>query len=327
MKHWQRRFDTEIDIDLFSEDVGDTNEIASMLKAWLRDLPTEIMPKAIQEQLGDQLEQENPHFRNAGQPASQLLRDTLSELPPFNYYLLFAITCHLSLLLTNKDKNKMDLNNLAICVGPCLNMERWLFNYLVGEWRHCWQGCYTEKEYLKAEEAHERGEVYSLPTSADSLSSHLLATSIDDGKSDAASFQSVDDRTFSSGSGSAVSKPTSYGDGRSLSRDSERRHMETFQPMSYMPAGAKVFSNGTVGLGIDHDNKRPHTADQRLVDDQGAGDGAHPPANTAFNPTTKSRSDRTTPKVGHSRSRSDLPATPVKTSTADFKNFPVRPPP
>ncbi|CAK4029439.1 uncharacterized protein RCC_04181 [Lecanosticta acicola] len=157
VKHWQRRFDTELDIDLLSEEVRDTNEIASMLKAWLRELPTEIMPQDLQQNLAAELEKENPQYKNVGQPASQKLRDALSELPPFNYYLLFAITCHLSLLLTNKDRNKMDLNNLAVCVGPCLHLERWLFNYLVGDWRHCWQGCYTEKEYLRTEELHEAG--------------------------------------------------------------------------------------------------------------------------------------------------------------------------
>lgn len=86
-----------------------------------------------------------------GQPAPQKLRDALSDLSPFNYYLLFAVTCHLSLLVSHQDKNRMDLHNLAICVGPCLRIERWLFNYLIGDWRNCWQGCWTEKRALEDE--------------------------------------------------------------------------------------------------------------------------------------------------------------------------------
>ncbi|KAF1823990.1 Rho GTPase activation protein, partial [Dissoconium aciculare CBS 342.82] len=144
VKRWQRRFDTELDIDILKEETYDVNEIASMLKAWLRELPTEIFPAQRQKDLAAKLEKENPKYKNVGEPAPQLLRDALSELPPFNYYLLFAITCHLSLILNHKDQNRMDLNNLAVCVGPCLNLDRWLFNYLVGDWRNCWRGCNTE---------------------------------------------------------------------------------------------------------------------------------------------------------------------------------------
>jgi hypothetical protein len=169
IKHWQRRFDTELDIDLLDEkDLYDPNEIGSMLKKWLTDLPTEMMPGHLQQALGEELEKDNANFKQINQPAPQKLRDALSQLPPFNYYLLFAVTCHLSLLLSNKDKNKMDLHNLSVCIGPCLKLERWLFNYLVGDWRHCWQGCYTEKEYLEAEKAHEaekQGLIFPPPAS------------------------------------------------------------------------------------------------------------------------------------------------------------------
>ena len=158
MKHWQRRFDTEIDIDLLDEEaLYDPNTIGSMFKSWLRDLPTDIFPKEQQQELGEELAKENPDYQKAGQPAPQKLKDTLSNLPPFNYYLLFAITCHLSLLLSHQERNRMDLNNLSICIGPCLYLERWLFNYLVGSWKQCWQGCYTEKEYLLKEKEYEQG--------------------------------------------------------------------------------------------------------------------------------------------------------------------------
>lgn len=164
VKHWQRRFDNEYDLDLLDEEeLYDPNIVSSMLKSWLRDLPTEIMPKVQQAALAEALAMENPNYQRPGEDAPQLLRDALSELPPFNYYLLFAITCHLSLLLSHKDKNKMDLNNLSICIGPCLDLDRWLFNYLVGDWRHCWQGCYTEKQFLEAEKAYEQGEDYEGP--------------------------------------------------------------------------------------------------------------------------------------------------------------------
>ena len=165
VKHWQRRFDTELDVNLLDErELYDPNNIGSMLKSWLRELPSEIMPKTLQHKLAEEISKKNPDYQKAGQSAPQELRDTLSNMPPFNYYLLFAITCHLSLLLSHQDKNKMDLNNLSICIGPCLDLERWLFNYLVADWRNCWQGCVTEKQYLLAEKMFEEGREYVVPT-------------------------------------------------------------------------------------------------------------------------------------------------------------------
>ncbi|KXT18185.1 hypothetical protein AC579_7715 [Pseudocercospora musae] len=324
VKHWQRRFDEKGDIDLLDEEVGDTNEIASMLKAWFRELPTEVMPQHLQKELATALEKENPNYKNVGQEAPQLLRDTLSELSPFNYYLLFAITCHLSLLLTNKDRNKMDLNNLAVCVGPCLNLDRWLFNYLVGDWRHCWQGCFTEKEYLNIEKMVEEGhdpERLQQKNAGDEQSldnNSVWSSTIDD-----RSMQ--DERALSSGSSN---KPVSSYEARSISHGNlnslHDRKNENKLPQTYKPIGGQGYSNGSVGLGIEQEIQRPSTA-------QGAG----PPNNmTGMNggvmdqsgPTNKSRSNSHTPKIGtgHNRSRSDVPVTPIKIN-ADY-GYPVRPP-
>ncbi|OJD24672.1 hypothetical protein ACJ73_03960 [Blastomyces percursus] len=149
VKHWQRRFDTEYDINLFDEpDLYDINTIGSMFKAWLRELPDEIFPKATQAMIAE---------RCAGATtAPQMLKDELSKLPPFNYYLLFAITCHLSLLHSYVDKNKMDYRNLCICFQPCMKIDGFCFQFLVCDWKNCWQGCWTEKEYLAIELEVER---------------------------------------------------------------------------------------------------------------------------------------------------------------------------
>jgi RhoGAP domain len=78
VKHWQRRFDTEHDINLFDEpELYDINTIGSMFKAWLRDLPDEIFPKQVQIKIAEQC--------MGATKTPQLLRDELSKLPPFNY--------------------------------------------------------------------------------------------------------------------------------------------------------------------------------------------------------------------------------------------------
>ena len=135
----------ELDINLFDvPDLYDVNIIGSMFKTWLRDLPTEILPKTIQAKIAREC--------MGATECPQLLKDELSLLPPWNYYLLFAITCHLSLLLTYEKTNKMNFKNLCICFQHSLRIDTFCFQFLVQDWQHCWrQGCWTEKEALAEE--------------------------------------------------------------------------------------------------------------------------------------------------------------------------------
>lgn len=135
---------TEHDVDLFTqEDLYDINIIGSMLKAWLRELPDELFPKEAQDRIAREC--------SGSEKVPQMLVDELSNLSPFNYYLLFAITCHLSLLLAHSDKNKMDFRNLCICFQPCMKIDAFCFKFLVCDWRDCWKGCRTEARYIEEE--------------------------------------------------------------------------------------------------------------------------------------------------------------------------------
>ncbi|CAH0026653.1 unnamed protein product [Clonostachys rhizophaga] len=144
IKRWQRRFDENYDVNLFeAKDLYDINIIGSMLKAWLRELPDELFPKAAQERIARECA--------GAETVPQLLIDELSNLSPFQYYLLFAITCHLSLLLAHSDKNKMDFRNLCICFQPCMKIDAFCFKFLVCDWRECWKGCKNEAAYIEQE--------------------------------------------------------------------------------------------------------------------------------------------------------------------------------
>ncbi|KAK3939684.1 putative Rho-type GTPase-activating protein 2 [Diplogelasinospora grovesii] len=146
IKKWQRKFDEEGDVDLFEQtDLYDINIIGSMLKAWLRELPDELFPKSAQERIAREC--------TGAETVPQLLIEELSNLSPFNYYLLFAITCHLSLLLAHSDKNKMDFRNLCICFQPCMKIDAFCFKFLVCDWRDCWKGCKNEAKYIEEEYA------------------------------------------------------------------------------------------------------------------------------------------------------------------------------
>ena len=134
----------ELDVNLFeADDLYDINIIGSMLKAWLRELPDELFPKAAQERVSRECA--------GSETVPQMLVDELSNLSPFQYYLLFAITCHLSLLLAHSEKNKMDFRNLCICFQPCMKIDAFCFKFLVCDWRDCWKGCKNENAYIEQE--------------------------------------------------------------------------------------------------------------------------------------------------------------------------------
>ncbi|KAF2876286.1 hypothetical protein BDV95DRAFT_602289 [Massariosphaeria phaeospora] len=151
VKFYEQKFDQDRDIDLIADDnLNDPNVIGSLFKNWLRNLPDEIFPKAVQGRISQECQ--------GAKTTPQMLKDELSKLPPFNYYLLFAITCHISLLHSCSELNKMNYNNLCICFQPAIKIEAFCFQFLILDWRNCWQGCWTEKEYLVEEvkllEAH-----------------------------------------------------------------------------------------------------------------------------------------------------------------------------
>lgn len=61
---------------------------------------------------------DHPAYGYTGQRAPHKLRDALSELPPYDYYLLCAVGCDLSLSFSHYARNDMDVNNFFICTCP-----------------------------------------------------------------------------------------------------------------------------------------------------------------------------------------------------------------
>jgi hypothetical protein len=140
----------ELDIDLLApkekDELGDVNIIASMFKSWIRNQPTLIIPKEVQDRVTKRWREEGEQ-----EEVPQYFKDELSELPPYHYYLLFAITCHISLVYACREENKMTFQNLRICFAPTMNIDTQIFKWLIENWRDCWQGCNTEEEYMKEE--------------------------------------------------------------------------------------------------------------------------------------------------------------------------------
>ena len=117
-----------------------------MFKAWLRDLPDEVFPRKIQNRISDKVGNLSEQ-----QAAPEILKTELSNLPPFNYYLLFAVTAHITMLLNASKENKMTFHNLCVCFMPALKMDMPCFTWLILDWKNCWQGCATERDYMERE--------------------------------------------------------------------------------------------------------------------------------------------------------------------------------
>ncbi|KAK1996322.1 RhoGAP domain-containing protein [Colletotrichum falcatum] len=236
IKKWQRRFDEEYDVNLFEQpDLYDINIIGSMLKAWLRELPDELFPKAAQERVAREC---------AGyETVPPLLVEELSNLSPFNYYLLFAITCHLSLLLAHSDKNKMDFRNLCICFQPCMKIDAFCFRFLVCDWRDCWKGCkneakYIEQEYQLFDQPPPKGlaepRKISRETTEESGQEGLATTSVDE----------------RAGSSSESSKQSSA----STEQAKDRRQKK--KPLQLSESNGSVASSSTISTALTIDSGR-----------------------------------------------------------------------
>ena len=150
------------DVDISLNPPNDIHTVTSLLKGYFRAckfstpyilvprylqlllVPEAILPAEIQkkvyEQCKDHPESESP---------PQCFIDELSQLPPYNYYMLYSLSAHLSIVNRQSDVNKMNLSNLGMIFCSTLRIDRFCFNWLVGHWADCWQGCWTERDELE----------------------------------------------------------------------------------------------------------------------------------------------------------------------------------
>lgn len=194
-----------------------------MLKAWLRELPDELFPKAAQDRIAREC--------SGATKVPQLLVEELSNLSPFNYYLLFAITCHLSLLLSRSDKNKMDFRNLCICFQPCMKIDAFCFKFLVCDWSDCWIGCkneakFIEEEYRLFDQPPPRGiTVPNGPSHIDEHNDRQLSSTDSNKPSDYDNSNRVLQRQFSGSNASIGSRISTIS--TNVTTNSEREPQET----------------------------------------------------------------------------------------------------
>lgn len=210
-----------------------------MLKAWLRELPDEMLDRDLQKRI----ERKYKDIELAAPPPE--LIDALSDLPPFHYYLLFAITCHLSLLLAHTEKNKMDYRNLCICFQPCTKIDSFCFRFLVCNWRDCWKGCKNESEFVRAE--YEYFSQESIRKQFPELYIEEPTTSAEGRSSTAA--ESHDEHTVSSSNSSDPPSLNNVNDGQKSAYDQVQ-----FQSQGQSYGQAQYTPNKKFPLGQNHGN-------------------------------------------------------------------------
>lgn len=209
------KFDTyPYDADLLGDpDLYDVHIVSSVFKDWLRSLPEPIIPEDVQARMHTAIN-EDPDQRHCPEG----VKEELSQLPPHNYYLLFAITCHISLLHSNRAKNLMTFENLVICIMRSLQVDTSIFKYLILDWRSCWRGCRTEQTYLAEERRLE---------AVDAKRQQATEHAIDDGN-ESTKTGGDDDCTVSSGSSSRP--PGSSGSHLTGPRSEQMRGMASRVP-------------------------------------------------------------------------------------------------
>ncbi|XP_071117302.1 rho GTPase-activating protein 100F-like isoform X1 [Haliotis cracherodii] len=104
-------------VDLSPENVSDVHVITGVLKDYLRELPEPLFTNALYQMLLDALSVRLP---SDPEGSATLMLSILECLPKANQDTMTVVLNHLKRVASNSDKNKMTLENLAICLGPAL---------------------------------------------------------------------------------------------------------------------------------------------------------------------------------------------------------------
>ncbi|KAK3354336.1 hypothetical protein B0H65DRAFT_8847 [Neurospora tetraspora] len=123
IKQLKERFNNEGDINLINDgQYHDIHAVASLLKAYLRELPTTILTRdlhpefqSVTEQLSDQAQR------------IAALSVLVERLPQANGTLLKYLIAFLIKIINHADSNKMTVRNVAIVFSPTLNIPAPVF--------------------------------------------------------------------------------------------------------------------------------------------------------------------------------------------------------
>ncbi|KAI1320282.1 hypothetical protein EDD11_001497 [Mortierella claussenii] len=120
----KKNFDSGKDYNLLAMEGIDPNDIATLLKLYLRELPTPLLPAVFLEQFQSVISTDRQVCHN--------LRGILIRLPRSNYVVLSFLCHHLSRIAAHAEKTKMNVSNLGVVFAPTLSIGSILFKALLG---------------------------------------------------------------------------------------------------------------------------------------------------------------------------------------------------
>ncbi|GAB0139915.1 hypothetical protein EsHS_00000553 [Epichloe bromicola] len=122
IKQLRERFNVESDINLVTdEQYYDIHAVASLLKLYLRELPTTILTRDLQLEFLSTTEIQDRPEKVAK------LAELAQRLPQANATLLRYLIAFLIRIINNSDVNKMNVRNVGIVFSPTLNIPAQVF--------------------------------------------------------------------------------------------------------------------------------------------------------------------------------------------------------
>jgi RalA-binding protein 1 len=122
IKQLRERFNNESDIDLVNdENYYDIHAVASLLKLYLRELPTTILTRDLHLEFLSVTEMAVQREKIAA------LGELVQRLPQANGTLLRYLISFLIKIINNADRNKMTVRNVGIVFSPTLNIPAPVF--------------------------------------------------------------------------------------------------------------------------------------------------------------------------------------------------------
>ncbi|KAI2636028.1 hypothetical protein GGS21DRAFT_538905 [Xylaria nigripes] len=122
IRQLRERFNQEGDINLLTDEISyDIHVVASLLKLYLRELPTTILTRDLHAQFMTVMEISN-HQEKIG-----ALSELVQQLPLANETLLKYLIAFLIKTINHSDQNKMTTRNVGIVFSPTLNIPAPVF--------------------------------------------------------------------------------------------------------------------------------------------------------------------------------------------------------
>lgn len=126
IKQLRERFNNESDLNLITDSqYHDIHAVASLLKMYLRELPTTILTRDLHMQFMAVTEMTDMDEKLA------CLAELSTRLPQANATLLKYLIAFLIKIINNADKNKMTVRNVGIVFSPTLNIPAPVFALLL----------------------------------------------------------------------------------------------------------------------------------------------------------------------------------------------------